>query len=77
MSLQILVKYQTFNKNYLQYDQEEYLVVIVCQHIAGLKVLYPDDIWQDLFGNCDIKIMMGTNDLLTAEYISELLGVSQ
>ena len=31
---------------------------------------------RDLFGNCDIKIMMGTNDLLTAEYISELLGVS-
>ena len=22
--------------------------VIVCQHIAGLKVLYPDDIWQGL-----------------------------
>ena len=50
--------------------------VIVCQHIAGLKALYPNDIWQGLIGNCDIKIIMGTNDLLTAEYISETLGVA-
>ncbi len=47
--------------------------VIVCQHIAGLKTLYPDDIWQGLIGNCDIKIIMGTNDLLTAQYISDML----
>ena len=47
--------------------------VIVCQHIAGLKSLYPDDIWQGLIGNCDIKIIMGTNDLLTAQYISDTL----
>lgn len=49
---------------------------IVCQHIAGLKSLYPDDVWQGLIGNCDIKIIMGTNDLLTAKYISDTLGVS-
>ena len=49
---------------------------VVCQHIAGLKALYPDDIWQGLIGNCDIKIIMGTNDLLTAQYISDLLRSS-
>lgn len=49
---------------------------IICQHIAGLKALYPDDIWQGLIGNCDIKIIMGTNDLLTAQYISDTLGVA-
>lgn len=48
--------------------------VIVCQHIAGLKTLYPNDIWEGLVGNCDIKIIMGTNDLLTAQYISSTLG---
>lgn len=47
--------------------------VIVCQHIAGLKALYPDDVWQGLIGNCDIKVIMGTNDLLTAQYISDTL----
>ncbi len=50
--------------------------IIVCQHIAGLKVLYPNDMWQGLIGNCDIKIIMGTNDLLTAQYISDMLGIS-
>lgn len=49
---------------------------VVCQHIAGLKALYPDDIWQGLIGNCDIKIIMGTNDLLTVQYISDLLRSS-
>lgn len=50
--------------------------VIVCQHIAGLKALYTNDVWQGLVGNCDIKIIMGTNDLLTAQYISDSLGVA-
>lgn len=31
---------------------------------------------KDSYGNCDIKIVMGTNDLLTAEYISSTLGVA-
>lgn len=31
---------------------------------------------KDWCGNCDIKIIMGTNDLLTAQYISDTLGVS-
>lgn len=50
--------------------------VIVCQHVAGLKNLYPNDIWEGLVGNCDLKLIMGTNDLLTARYASSLLGVS-
>lgn len=49
---------------------------IICQHIAGLKSLYPDDIWQGLIGNCDLKIIMGTNDLLTAQYICDSLRYS-
>lgn len=49
---------------------------IVCQHIAGLISLYPNDIWQGLIGNTDLKIIMGTNDLLTADYISQMLGVA-
>lgn len=49
---------------------------IVCQHIAGLKALYPNDSWQGLVGNTDIKIIMGTNDLLSADYISQMLGVA-
>lgn len=49
---------------------------IVCQHISGLISLYPNDVWQGLIGNCDIKIIMGVNDLMTAEYIAKSLGVT-
>lgn len=49
---------------------------IICQHVAGLKALYPDDVWQGLIGNCDLKIIMGTNDLLSASYISDTLRCS-
>ena len=49
---------------------------IICQNIASLKSLYPNDAWQGLIGNCDIKVIMGTNDLLTAQYISDTLRSS-
>lgn len=50
--------------------------VIVCQHLSGLKNLYPNDMSEGIIGCCDIKIIMGTNDLLSADYISRMLGVS-
>lgn len=50
--------------------------VVVCQNISGLEALYPNNLWQGIVGNCDIKIVMGCNDILTAEYISRVLGVS-
>ena len=56
-------------------NMQEYNIncVIVCQHIAGLMSLYPNDVWQGLIGNCDMKIVMGVNDLMTAEYIAKSL----
>ena len=50
--------------------------IIVCQSIAGLENLYPNNSWQGIVGNCDLKIFMGCNDIQTAEYISKVLGVS-
>lgn len=50
--------------------------IIVCQNIAGIEALYPNNLWQGIVGNCDLKIIMGCNDILTAEYISKVLGVS-
>ena len=50
--------------------------IIVCQNISGLENLYPNNLWQSIIGNCDIKIVMGCNDILTAEYISKVLGIS-
>ena len=34
------------------------------------------DVWQEIIGNCDTRISMGTTDVLTARYFSESLGIS-
>lgn len=50
--------------------------VIVCQNISGIEGLYPNNGWQGLVGNTDIKIVMGLNDIQSADYVSKVLGVS-
>lgn len=52
------------------------MTTVVCQNISGLENLYPNNLWQSIIGNSDIKIVMGCNDILTAEYISKILGVA-
>lgn len=76
MSFQIFGQIPDFQQKLSTIRSRSISAVIVCQHVAGLKSLYPNDIWEGLVGNCDLKIIMGTNDLLTAQYISNLLGVS-
>lgn len=41
-----------------------------------LKNRYPNDVWQEIIGNCDLRINMGTTDVLTAKYFAESLGIS-
>lgn len=50
--------------------------IMVCQHLSGLKNVYPNDMSEGIISCCDLKIIMGTNDLLSADYISRMLGVS-
>ena len=49
---------------------------IIFQSIAQLKNRYHNDVWQELLGNCDSKLCMGCNEIMTAEYVSNLLGVA-
>lgn len=41
-----------------------------------LKNRYPNDIWQEIIGNCDVRINMGTTDVLTAKYFCDSVGIS-
>lgn len=34
------------------------------------------DVWQEIIGNCDIRLCLGAADTLTAEYFSDLMGVA-
>ena len=41
-----------------------------------IKNRYPHDTWQEIIGNCDLRLNMGASDILTAEYFSSSVGVS-
>ena len=51
-------------------------IFMIFQNIAQLKNRYDNDVWQEILGNADTKICMGAGDILTAEYITQYLGVS-
>lgn len=54
----------------------EISAVIVCQNIAGIENLYPNNAWQAIIGNTDIRILMGCNDIQSADYFSRTLGTA-
>ena len=46
----------------------------VFQNLAGLQNRYPNNLWQEIIGNCDIQLMLGCTDDVTAEYFSARSG---
>lgn len=49
---------------------------IVFQNIAQLKNRYPNDAWQEIIGNCDSRLFLGATDVMTAQFVADLLGKS-
>ena len=39
-----------------------------------MKNRYPNELWSEIVGNCDIQLMLGCTDKLTADYFSERSG---
>lgn len=48
--------------------------LIIFQNIAQLKNRYPNDGWSEIIGNCDSRLFLGATDIVTAEFVSKLLG---
>jgi hypothetical protein len=46
---------------------------LIVQDLNQLKTNYPEA-WETILGSCGIKQFFGVNDLVTAKYISELIG---
>ncbi|ABB76097.1 Type IV secretory system Conjugative DNA transfer [Nitrosospira multiformis ATCC 25196] len=46
---------------------------LIVQDLNQLKTNYPDA-WETILGSCGIKQFFGVNDLVTAKYVSELIG---
>lgn len=48
----------------------------VFQNLAGLQNRYPNNLWQEIIGNCDIQLFLGCTDPLTAEFVSTRTGLA-
>ena len=44
------------------------------QSLGQLQNRYPKNLWSEIIGNCDIQLMLGCTDDVTAEYISARSG---
>ena len=49
-------------------------VMLVVQSLGQLQNRYPKNLWSEIIGNCDIQLMLGCTDDVTAEYISARSG---
>ena len=49
-------------------------VMITVQSLGQLQNRYPNNLWAEIIGNCDLQLMLGCTDDLTADYISERSG---
>lgn len=49
-------------------------VMLVVQSLGQLQNRYANNLWAEIIGNCDIQLMLGCTDDVTAEYISARSG---
>lgn len=51
-------------------------MAVFFQNIGQMRNRYPDDRWQEIVGACDTTVFLGCTDNLTAEWISDRIGVA-
>ena len=49
-------------------------VMIAVQSLGQLQNRYPNNLWAEIIGNCDLQLMLGCTDDVTADYISDRSG---
>ena len=49
-------------------------VLMAVQSLGQLQNRYPNNLWWELIGNCDVQLMLGCTDEITAEYFSNRSG---
>lgn len=76
MNLQIFGEIPDFNKKISTVRSRGIALIPIIQNIGQIKNRYKDDIWQEIIGNCDLRLCLGASDTLTAEYFSNLLGIA-
>lgn len=49
-------------------------VMLAVQSLGQLQNRYPNNLWAEIIGNCDLQLMLGCTDDVTADYISDRSG---
>lgn len=49
-------------------------VMLAVQSLGQLQNRYPNNLWAEIIGNCDIQLMLGCTDDISAEYFSARSG---
>ena len=49
-------------------------ISVIFQNLAQLQNRYPNNVWQEILGNCDSQVFLGCTDELTAQFISNRAG---
>lgn len=49
-------------------------VMLAVQSLGQLQNRYPNNLWVEIIGNCDIQLMLGCTDDISAEYFSARSG---
>ncbi len=63
------------SKKYLSVSRSRNIdIQCVAQSVSQLADRYPRTEWQELVGDCDYQLLLGCNDTMTAEYISDQCG---
>lgn len=65
-----------FNKKISTIRSRGIALIPILQNVGQIKNRYPDEIWQEIIGNCDTRLGLGTTDTLTAQYFCDLIGVA-
>ncbi len=76
MNLQTYGQIPDFNKKISTVRSRGIALIPILQNIGQFKNRYPNDLWEEIIGNCDVRIGMGMTDVLTAEYFCDMIGVS-
>lgn len=76
MSLRIFVKYLILTRKYQLFVVDGLALIPILQNIGQLNNRYPNGLSDEILGNTDLKLNLGTTDTLTAMYFCDLLGVA-
>ena len=49
-------------------------VMLAVQSLGQLQNRYPNNLWAEIVGNCDVQLMLGCTDDVSAKYFSERSG---